>query len=304
MIFVRGGTYMMGKDTDNAGHSVAVDDFYIGKYEVNQTEWKTIMGNNNNPSIYQGLRKNKHIFVNNPVEKVSWNDVQLFLNKLNEKTGKNYRLPTEEEWEYAARGGRKSKNTIYAGSNNLDEVAWYLKNSGMCTHSVGQKDPNELDLYDMTGNVAEWTSSWYNKDGSDTPGNMVDNILVLPSNARCVFRGKVGEPMKKTVKLLTGELKNPVGNIKTLVFVWLMMHRSLWVWRFPISIKRLKPLHPIFHHNLISHSQPLTPVAKPCFQFPVLCFFPPVPAVCPVSFLLPGFRLLLGVRTKIVAQVP
>lgn len=120
---------------------------YMGKYEVTQGQWEVVMGSN--PSYFKGS--------NLPVENVSWEDIQVFLTKLNQKTGKNYRLPTEAEWDYAAKGGCKSQGFIYAGSDKLKEVAWHNENSGNKTHPVGQKKPNELGLYDMYGNVYEWT---------------------------------------------------------------------------------------------------------------------------------------------------
>ncbi len=135
-------------------HSVTVDDFYIGKYEVTQKEWKEVMGNN--PSKFKGE--------NLPVERVSWNDIQEYLKKLNRKTGGNYRLPTEAEWEYAARGGVSASSTTYSGSDTVGDVAWCSSNSSSKTHSVGGKKPNELGIYDMTGNVWEWCSDWYGKD--------------------------------------------------------------------------------------------------------------------------------------------
>lgn len=153
-IFVKGGTFQMGSNEESDEkpiHSVTVDDFYIGKYEVTQKEWKEIMGSN--PSYFKGD--------NLPVEQVSWDDIQEFLRKLNAKTGGNYRLPTEAEWEYAARGGASSRGYKYAGSNDIDEVAWYSSNSGSKTHQVGTKQPNELGIYDMSGNVWEWCSDWY-----------------------------------------------------------------------------------------------------------------------------------------------
>jgi formylglycine-generating enzyme required for sulfatase activity len=124
----------------------------MSKYEVTQKQWRDIMGTN--PSNFKNCD-------NCPVEKVSWNDIQDFIRKLNTKTGKNYRLPTEAEWEYAARGGQNYK---YAGSDNLGSVAWYRDNSGSKTHPVGQKSANGYGLYDMAGNVWEWCSDWYGSD--------------------------------------------------------------------------------------------------------------------------------------------
>ncbi len=138
-------------DDEKPIHKVIVGDYYIGKYEVTQKEWESVMGSN--PSNFKGA--------NNPVENVSWNDIQEFLQKLNSKTGKNYRLPTEAEWEYAARGGNQGQSFKYGGSNSIDEVAWYNGNSNSETHEVGQKQPNNLGLYDMSGNVWEWCSDWY-----------------------------------------------------------------------------------------------------------------------------------------------
>jgi len=157
MVFVKGGCYQMG-DTFGDGyanekpvHEVCVNDFYIGKYEVTQGQWQRIMGNN--PSYYKNCGDNC------PVEQVSWNDIQQFIQRLNNQSGKQYRLPTEAEWEYAARSGGKSEK--YAGGNDVDAVAWYDGNSGRETHPVGQKQPNGLGLYDMSGNVWEWCSDWY-----------------------------------------------------------------------------------------------------------------------------------------------
>jgi formylglycine-generating enzyme required for sulfatase activity len=118
---------------------------------VTQAQWKEVMGSN--PSYSKGDDL--------PVERVSWNDVQVFLQKLNQQTGMNYRLPTEAEWEFAAHGGSTGSPTEYSGSNNIDDVAWYYNNSGNTSHPVGQKLPNELGLYDMSGNVYEWCADWY-----------------------------------------------------------------------------------------------------------------------------------------------
>lgn len=161
MIPVLGGTFLMGSpgsDPDASvdekpQHWVIVSDFEIGKYPVTQKLWQEIMGVN--PSYFKNCDEC-------PVESISWNNVQEFLQKLNARfPGKNYRMPTEAEWEYAARGGSRSKGYLYAGSDNLDEVAWYDANSGAKTHPVGGKKANELGLYDMSGNVMEWSSDFW-----------------------------------------------------------------------------------------------------------------------------------------------
>ena len=152
MVEVECGTYNIGTyDWEKPIHSVTVSSFSIGKYEVTQKLWKAVMGTN--PSYFKGD--------NLPVENVSWYQVQEFIRKLNAKTGKHYRLPTEAEWEFAARGGNRSRGYIYSGSNDIGTVAWYDGNSGDKTHPVGTKAPNELGIYDMSGNVLEWCQDWY-----------------------------------------------------------------------------------------------------------------------------------------------
>mgnify|MGYP003303573320 CR=1 FL=1 len=170
MIKVDGGTFTMGATSEQGTsdpfndeypiHPVTLSDFYIGETEVTQELWQAVMGSN--PSAFSGT--------NLPVEQVSWNDCQTFITKLNELTGKTFRLPTEAEWEYAARGGNKSKEYKYAGSNTLNDVAWYGDTSDK-THPVMQKQANELGLYDMSGNVGEWCQDRYGSYGSGTYQN-------------------------------------------------------------------------------------------------------------------------------------
>ncbi|MEZ4827058.1 MAG: SUMF1/EgtB/PvdO family nonheme iron enzyme [Bacteroidia bacterium] len=159
MIFVEGGSFMMGGeryDREKPIHEVSLDNFYIGRYPVTQVLWKAVM--NKEPeelSFPHPMR---------PVENVSWEDCQAFINELNSKGDKTYRLPTEAEWEYAARGGKYSQGFTYAGSNSLFEVGWYDDNSQDITQPVGLKRPNELGIFDMSGNVYEWCQDWYGKD--------------------------------------------------------------------------------------------------------------------------------------------
>jgi formylglycine-generating enzyme required for sulfatase activity len=183
MVFVQGGTFRMGCTQEQQGscesdetlHSVTVSSFSIGKYEVTQAQWKLIMGSN--PSKFQGD--------NLPVENVSWHDAQEFIARLNDTTGKRYRLPTETEWEYAARGGAKSRGYKYSGSHNLNSVAWFEDNSGYSTHPVGSKLPNELGIYDMSGNVYEWCS-----DGYDSyPASAQQDPVGAGSGSYRVIRG-------------------------------------------------------------------------------------------------------------------
>ncbi len=157
MVRVEGGTFQMGGTSEQGSdaydneypvHSVTLSDYYIGQTEVTQELWEAVMGSN--PSYFKGNNQC-------PVEDVSWDDCQEFIKKLNRLTGKNFRLPTEAEWEYAARGGNKSKGYKYSGSNDADAVAWYKDK----THPVATKQANELGLYDMSGNVFEWCQDWY-----------------------------------------------------------------------------------------------------------------------------------------------
>ena len=185
MIFVEGGSFMMGAADDDGEalnaekprHKVTLDSYYMAETQVTQTLWEAVMGYN--PSRFEGA--------NRPVEDVSWNDCQKFLKKLNVLTGMQFRLPTEAQWEYAARGGECSKGYKYAGGNNLDNVAWWNGNSNHETHDVKQKQPNELGLYDMTGNVWEWCNDWF--DGSYYANSSEHNPQGPGSGSRRVLRG-------------------------------------------------------------------------------------------------------------------
>ena len=173
MIKVKGGTFRMGATSEQGSdafgfaepvHSVALSGYYIGETEVTQELWEAVMGSN--PSFFTGNNQR-------PVESVSWNDCQEFIKELNRLTGKKFRLPTEAEWEYAARGGKYSKDYVYkySGSNDADEVAWYYDNSGDETHPVKTKKANKLGLYDMSGNVWEWCNDWYGSYQSNSRTN-------------------------------------------------------------------------------------------------------------------------------------
>ena len=185
MVFVAGGVFTMGCTFDQGGncsydenpsHEVQITGFKIAKYEVTQALWKQVM--RNSPSHFKGD--------NLPVENVSWDEVQFFIQRLNDLTGKNYRLPTEAEWEYAARGGNQSHQTPFAGDFEAEIVAWYAANSGNSPHAVGEKQPNELGLYDMSGNVWEWCSDYY---GDYSSGRCVNPKGAKRGTARVVRGG-------------------------------------------------------------------------------------------------------------------
>ena len=182
MVKVEAGTFMMGATKEmkhvfggeKPAHQVSLtNDYYIGKYEVTQKLWQAVMGRN--PSNFKGD--------NLPVETVNWNDCQEFIFKLNGMTGRKFRLPTEAEWEYAARGGKKGRGYQYSGSRNISDVAWYKSNSGSKTHTVGTKKPNELGIYDMTGNVSEWCQDWY---GSYSSSPQVNPIGATSGDGRLI----------------------------------------------------------------------------------------------------------------------
>ena len=186
MVPVEGGTFIMGTDYNSPddfyweqpAHEVTLSSYFIGQSEVTQALWQAVMGDN--PSYFSS-RNNYDTNLQRPVECVSWNDCQTFITKLNQLTGRTFRLPTEAEWEFAARGGNQSQGYEYSGSNNLDDVAWYWYsipsrisgNAGYGTQTVATKAPNELGLYDMSGNVWEWCQDYwggiYSSDAQTNP---------------------------------------------------------------------------------------------------------------------------------------
>ncbi len=185
MVPLNGGSFLMGATSEQSAgagddewpvHNVTLSSFRIGRCEVTQEEWQAVMGNN--PSRFRGARR--------PVDNVSWRDCQTFIKKLNDLSGKHFRLPTEAEWEFAARGGNNSRGYTYSGSNSVGSVAWYSATSGSRTHEVGSKSPNELGLYDMTGNLWEWCSDWYGSYDSD---GQVDPTGPYSSSTRAIRGG-------------------------------------------------------------------------------------------------------------------
>ncbi len=186
MVAVEGGTFTMGAtaeqgtnvyDKEKPTHEVTLSSYCIGQTQVTQALWQAVMGNN--PSSFNGGNYGTNL--QRPVDNVSWDDCQTFITKLNQMTGKTFRLPTEAEWEFAARGGNLSQGYKYAGSNNVDDVAWHWDNipsqtegnAGYGTQTVATKAPNELGLYDMSGNVFEWCQDWYGSYSGEAQTNPV-----------------------------------------------------------------------------------------------------------------------------------
>lgn len=205
MVFVPGGTFKMGCDSqldpncfedEKPVHEQSVTDFYIGSHEVTGRVWRSVM--DGDPKVL-----GKAFCDECPVVDVSWEEVQVFIARLNKMTGKQFRLPTEAEWEFAAMGGKESKGYIYSGSNTLSETVWYERNTGMELKPVGTKLPNELGIYDMSGNVWEWCADLYRKYGSSeetsvTAGETKRYVMrggsAEDSAAVCRVKSRVGYP--------------------------------------------------------------------------------------------------------------
>ena len=210
-VLIPAGSFLMGSDTrarnEKPPHRVRISrPFYLGKFEVTQEQWQAVMGNN--PSEFKGL--------NNPVEQVSWEDVQEFIRRLNEKEGhKRYRLPTEAEWEYAARAGTATPWSFGDDVGLLGQYAWYRENSCATTHPVGSKKPNPWGLYDMHGNVFEWVQDWYDENyyssspRTDPPGPSVGTARV--HRGGCVNCLSVGVRSARRASLPPNERKGHVG---------------------------------------------------------------------------------------------
>lgn len=182
MVLVERGAYSIStleQGSAQSIHQVSIPDFYIGKYQVIQETWESVMGNN--PARFDGK--------NRPVEQVSWEDTQEFIHALKRMTGQSFRLPSESEWEYAARGGRYSQDYIYAGSDKLSQVGWYDDNSNGETHGVGLLLPNELGLYDMSGNVWEWCADDWHENYQGLPADGSAWVDIPDRGAGRVLRG-------------------------------------------------------------------------------------------------------------------
>lgn len=195
MVFVEGGTFLMGDQHKGPNttpqHTVKLNDFYIGKYEVTRKQWKEVMGTD--PSSFDPCEEC-------PVDRVSWKDAQAFVDRLSQQTGKRYRLPTDAEWEFAARGGNKSTGLRYAGCQDPRTVSWMRSNADGRTHPVGQKWSNELGIYDMSGNVLEWCHDWYDPKYYRMKGTQVNPMGPVKGKNKVVRGGSYKyDPMMQTV---------------------------------------------------------------------------------------------------------
>ena len=217
LLFVPGGTFTMGCTAEQGSdcatdekptHPDMLSDFYIGKYEVTQALWRSVMGSDPPELQFKGCDQC-------PVELVSWDDVQEFLTKLNaQHPGRGYRLPTEAEWEYAARSGKQSQGYKYTGSNTIDEVAWYSTNAGSKTHAVGSKKANELGLFDLSGNVREWCSDWCR----DYPSSAQTNPTGPTTGSYRVCRGGSWGKDPQQARVAYRSYNGPTGRLNSLGF--------------------------------------------------------------------------------------
>lgn len=200
MIPVEGGSFTMGPTSnfskENPSHSVVLSSFYIAETEVTQKLWEEVMGYSIKDNFNRAKKSEPYsslygVGANNPMYYISWNECQLFIKRLNEKTGGHFRMPTEAEWEYAALGGKSRTNTLFSGSDDAYEVGWFVtsnKNGGINpekTHAVGKKKPNELGIYDMSGNVGEWCQDWM----GEYPSNDMENPRGPQNGIKRVWRG-------------------------------------------------------------------------------------------------------------------
>ena len=225
MIWVEGGDFLMGCTSEQGGdcgsaeqnvRRVTVDGFYIGMLEVTQSQWEKVVGT----SIYQ--QKTKANYSNTygvgpdyPMYYVSWDEAMEFCRLLSNKTGRTYTLPTEAQWEYAARGGNKNEGAKYAGSNMIDAVAWYTDNSGSSTHIVGSKRANALGIYDMSGNVWEWCKDWY---ASSYVSYDTNNPVGPSSGSGRVARGGSWDSTASGCRVAYRSYNSPGGRSNTLGF--------------------------------------------------------------------------------------
>jgi formylglycine-generating enzyme required for sulfatase activity len=213
LVHVVGGTFVMGctseqghecKPNEEPAHRVTVSDFFIGKYEVTQGLWKAVTG-----SFPKTANSKSGLGDNYPVYNISWQAVQAFIDSLNRKTGRSFRLPTEAEWEYAARGGNNPDGYKYSGGNNVVDVAWYSKNSGKTSRPVGTKWPNKLGIHDMSGNVREWVWDIYEKDYYNRSSTI--NPAGPSSGSKRVYRGGAWKDDAANCRVSYRNSSNPGG---------------------------------------------------------------------------------------------